>query len=96
MDFKEIVITFFSILALLRGAIVWPSRTRFGRGPLTEDPWCRVTAKDVNPISKQAQGKMRWYLFSQASTPNPPANGLSLSLDRETYSCAKVFYDGAS
>jgi len=30
MDFKEIVINFFSILALLRGPVIWPLRARFG------------------------------------------------------------------
>ena len=30
MDFKENAINFFSILELLRGPIVWPSRARFG------------------------------------------------------------------
>jgi len=31
MDFKETLINFFSILELLRGPFVWPSRARFGR-----------------------------------------------------------------
>jgi len=30
MDFKENVIKVFSIFAMLRGTIVWPSRARFG------------------------------------------------------------------
>jgi len=30
MDFKENGINIFSILALVRGPIVWPSRARFG------------------------------------------------------------------
>ena len=30
LDFKENVTNFFSILALLRGPTVWPSRARFG------------------------------------------------------------------
>jgi len=30
MDFKENVITFFSILSVLCGPFVWPSRARFG------------------------------------------------------------------
>jgi len=40
MEFKENTINFFSILALLRGPIVWPSRARFG-------PW----AANWNPCA---------------------------------------------
>ena len=38
MDFKENVINFFSLLALLRGPIAWPD---LPRGPLIEHPWAR-------------------------------------------------------
>jgi len=54
MHFKENVLNFLSILALLHGPIAWPF---FARGPLIEDPWSRTTKSRYNAISSKVDCK---------------------------------------
>jgi len=47
MNFKENVINFFSILALLRGPIVWPLRARFGQWATNWRPLVYAVTEDI-------------------------------------------------
>src|SRR6218665_3323566 len=53
MNFKENVINFFSILALLRGPIVWLRGPDLARGPLIEDPCHTIKKKNATKMSRR-------------------------------------------